>query len=66
MLKTEDLKTACFKSEDLKYAFMCWEPQPNKYANNKELAAMIAVQQRQTLIMSKCRLCEYALRVCCE
>ena len=37
-----------------------------KYASNKELAAMVAVQQRQTLIMSKCQLCEYALRDCCE
>ena len=27
MLKTEDLKTAYLKSEDSKYAFMCWEPQ---------------------------------------
>ena len=26
----------------------------NKYANNKELAAIVAVQHRQTLIMSKC------------
>ena len=26
MLKTEDLKTAYLKSEDSKYAFMCWEP----------------------------------------
>ena len=26
MLKTEDLKTAYLKSEDSKYAFMCWVP----------------------------------------
>ena len=31
MLKTEDLKTACLKSEDSKYAFMCWEPHMNMY-----------------------------------
>ena len=26
MLKTEDLKTPYLKSEDSKYAFICWEP----------------------------------------
>ena len=27
VLKTEDFKTGSLKSEDLKYAFMCWKPQ---------------------------------------
>ena len=35
-------------------------------ASNEELVALGAVQQRQTLTMSKCWLCEYAPRVCCE
>ena len=44
----------CLDSESLLHS------NSTNHANNGELAAMVAVQQGQMLIVSKCRLCEYA------
>ena len=54
ILKTEDLKTAYLKSDDSKFACVCWEPQNCRYTHiHQNVCAVIKIHIADLMLNHK-------------